>query len=368
MLLLVMVFGDQHIVQIALPRQTADMSGENPVRVDLRRRLFGRYKGRIDGPIVELCRFLRPADSGFRSVRSSNRNSNLLNMKIWKRIIRSKAFIGILGALALVTMLPSVSLADEITWTTRNWSNYQYEENGELKGWGMDIQRMIQRELPQYQHRNLIMNPARRTAEFKTKKNVCSIGLFKNPERKEYMQFGLPDMMTFHLQLYMRREIFEKLGRPKLVSLQRLLENDYGVLAIVRERSYGRILDNILKGFEGADKFVLLRTIAHTSSGFAMLSAERFDFLIEYPENENTTHNMQNIVPVPLEEIPAMVFGHVACAKTEWGANAIKAINKALVKLRPTEEYRRAYGKTLSADQSRVYRKFYNEKFLKPSE
>ena len=159
-------------------------------------------------------------------------------------------YFAIFCAVALVTMLPSVSLADEITWYTRSWHDYQYEENGELKGWGMDIQRMIQRELPQYQHRNLIMTPARRVAEFKSMKNFCAIGLFKNPERVEYMHFGLPDIMTFHLRLFMRREMFEKLGRPKRLSLQTLLENDHGVLAIIKGRSYGRILDNILKRFE----------------------------------------------------------------------------------------------------------------------
>lgn len=182
------------------------------------------------------------------------------------------------------------------------------------------------------------------------------------------MHFGLSDMLAFNLWLYMRTERFEKLGRPKQVSLQRLLESDRGVLATTRGRSYGRILDNILKQFEGADNIVFLSTISHTESGFAMLSADRIDFLTEYPEDETTTHNMHNIVPVPLEGIPTMVCGHAACAKTEWGANAIREINKALIKLRPTEEYREAYGRTLSADQVRIYRKIYNEEFLKPSE
>jgi uncharacterized protein (TIGR02285 family) len=279
----------------------------------------------------------------------------------------NKALIGIVGAVALVTMLPFISLADEITWSTRNWHEYQYEENGELKGWGMDIQRMIQRELPQYQHRNLIMNPARRKAEFKAKKNICSIGLFKIFEREEYMHFGLPDTMTFNLRLFMRREMFEKLGQPKRLSLQTLLENDHGVLAITKGRSYGRILDNILTRFEKSDNILLRSTLEQKSSALSMLRAFRMDFLIEYLESEDATENMHNIVAVPLEKIPQMVFGHVACAKTEWGAKAIEAINKALVKLRPTVEYRRAYEKTLSVDQAKIYRKIYNEEFLKSS-
>ena len=67
--------------------------------------------------------------------------------------------------------------------------------------------------------------------------------------------------------------------------------------------------------------------------------------------------------------ISLMVFGYVSCAKTEWGgAKTIKAINKALVKLRPTEEYRRAYERTLGVDQAKTYRKIYNEEFLKSSD
>ncbi len=183
----------------------------------------------------------------------------------------------------------------------------------------MDIQRLFKRELPQYQHHILIVNPARRAAEFKSKKKVCSIGLFKNTEREDYMYFGLPDILTFPLRLYMRRETFEKLGRPNLVSLRSLLENKHGVLAITKERSYGRPLNNILKRFEGADNIRLRSTSDQQSGAFAMLAAVRIDFIIEYPESVNTTEFMHNIVPVPLEEIPIMSFGHVACAKTVWG-------------------------------------------------
>jgi len=289
----------------------------------------------------------------------------LLYVRILKHIDLSRAIIKLLSAVALVTMLPSISLADEITWSTRNWSEYQYEVNGEFKGWGMDIQRMIQRELPQYQHRNLIMNPARRAAEFKSKKNICSIGLFKKPERKAYMHFGLRDIMTFPLQLYMRREMFEQLGRPKQLSLQTLLENDQAVLAVTKGRSYGSILDNLLKRFEGSDHILVRSTSEQKSSAFAMLKVVRIDFLIEYHEEVNTTETIHDLVAVPLEEIPEMVFGHVACAKTEWGSKAIKAINKALVKLRPTEEYRSAYENTLRPDLVTIYREKYNEEFPK---
>jgi uncharacterized protein (TIGR02285 family) len=170
------------------------------------------------------------------------------------------------------------------------------------------------------------------------------------------------------LRLFMRREMFEKLGRPKRLSLQTLFENDYGVLAVTKERSYGKFLDNIIKQFEKSDNIQLRSTLEQKSSAFSMLGADRVDFLIEYLESEDTTEDMHNIVEVPLGKIPEMVFGHVACAKTEWGAKAIKAINKAIVKLRPTVEYRRAYERTLNADQAKTYRKKYSEEFLKSSE
>lgn len=289
-------------------------------------------------------------------------------MRNLKRITRSKIFVGISGVVALVMMLPTGSLADEITWSTRDWFNHQYLENGELKGWGMDIQRMIQRELPQYQHRNQIMNPARRSAEFRAMKNICSIGLFKNTEREEYMHFGMRNMMTFPLRLYMRREIFEKLGRPDLLSLQALLENNQGVLGITKGRSYGVVLDAILTRFEESVSILTSSQLEQKFSGFLMLEAARLDFVIEYPDDMNTTKFRKNIVAVPIEELPDMLFGNVACAKTEWGAKAIKAINEAVFKLRPTEAYRGAYESTLRADEIRIYRKQYDGQFLNASE
>ena len=99
--------------------------------------------------------------------------------------------------------------------------------------------------------------------------------------------------------------------------MQTLVENDYGVLVITKERSYGRVLDNILKRFEESDNIRLRATLEQKFSAFSMLGADRLDFLIEHPESENTTEDMHNIVAVPLEKIPKMVFGHVACAKTE---------------------------------------------------
>ena len=55
---------------------------------------------------------------------------------------------------------------------------------------------------------------------------------------------------------------------------------------------------------------------------------------------------------------------YVACSKNEWGKKAIENINKALLKVRPTESYRTAYERWLDPSSIEGFRKLYNEVFL----
>ncbi|MCP3926254.1 MAG: hypothetical protein GY714_27120 [Desulfobacterales bacterium] len=103
-----------------------------------------------------------------------------------------------------------------------------------------------------------------------------------------------------------------------------------------------------------------------------MLAAKRFDYLIEYPdEGEFIARKIgvdDALVPVTISEMSDLSWSSTACSKTEWGRKAINRINKALLKLRPTQAYREAYGKILNKNLRSVYQKTYDEIFLKLNE
>lgn len=290
-------------------------------------------------------------------------------MKIRTVSIFEKSLIGAASLSIFLIILPSVLLADQITWMVRDWIPYQYEEGGELKGYGIEMQRMIEQELSQYQHKYLIANPARTIAEFKEKRTVCSLGVFKNPNREEFMHFGIPNELFFHIRLYMRKASFEKMGRPKKVSLQSVLESKEGILAITKGRSYEEAIDKILKRYEGAKNIIVRSDSVQSLSAIQMMATERIDFFLEFVVEGNLATKRlgveEKIVSVALEEVPETGLGYVACAKTSWGEKAIRAINKALLKLRPTKKYRQSYEKYLRKEQIPTFRKAYNKKLLK---
>ncbi len=278
-------------------------------------------------------------------------------------------FILFLSLLGVVSIFQTTLLADEITWMVTDWPPFQYKEGGTFKGYAIELQRLVEAEMPEYTHRTITVNFARLTTEVKNKKNACAFGMYKTPEREMYGYFTIPDLLFFPNVIFMHKEAYKELGKPKTISLRTLLFDNQKKIVLPAKRSFGSVIDKIINKAKSKNNIEYVFTGSISENIFKRLILKRIDYTIEYPIEGSFIAKQiggeDKVVPVLIEEGHSLLFSHTLCPKTPWGLKARNAINRALIKVRNTEEYRSAYEQKLEEHLVPIYRKAYSDVFLK---
>ncbi|MCP4114949.1 MAG: TIGR02285 family protein [Desulfobacteraceae bacterium] len=278
-------------------------------------------------------------------------------------------FISLWGVVALFQApLP----ADEITWLVTEWPPFQYREGGEYKGYAIELQRLVEARMPEYTHRTITANFARIAERIKNGNNACAFGMYKNPEREQYGYFTIPDLLFFPNVVFMSKELHGELGEPVSISLRGLLKDDQKKLLLPAKRKFGPVIDKIIRETRAANNVEYVFTGDFSKNIFRRLTFERIDYTIEYPiEGKFIAAQLgaeDKVVSVMIEEGRTLLYSHTLCPKTPWGLKTVNAINRALLKIRPTEAYRKAYEQRLEEHLIPVYRKAYDDIFLNETE
>lgn len=238
------------------------------------------------------------------------------------------------------------------------------------QGYGNVMAALIEQQLPDYDHHRLVTNVIRHFAMFKRGDNVCSVGLYRTPEREEFLHFSIPSMLTMPPVLVIRKNHLHRYAGEG-VSLAELLRNREFRLGLSSDRSYGAALDAVLRQTPPTTNRLLFSGQELGENYLKMLLLDRIDGLLALPD-EAMYHaeNMgirEQIALVPLSEnqqTPAEWMCMVACPKNEWGRGVIDRINEALIRIRPTEPYRQAYERWLDPESLARYRRVYDTTFL----
>jgi len=268
----------------------------------------------------------------------------------------------------VIQSIPRPLVADEITWMVTNWPPYRYKENAVHKGYGTEWDRLIQKELPEYKHKILIANYARIDKSFREKQNICAMGLYKNETREKHSYFTLPSEFYFPILIFMRKKTHQELGSPAILAFKSIVEDQERKLGIGNGRAYNSLIRQILDEHKGQKN---IRTYSHSNIGMSlmrMLVKNRIDyhleFLIEGKYLAEKIGARDKVVAVMIENLESPLYAWTACSKSEWGLKARNAINRALLKVRPTEAYRSVFEKWLDPHLLPVYRKAYDADFL----
>ncbi len=172
----------------------------------------------------------------------------------------------------------------------------------------------------------------------------CVRSLLPTERRRQSLLFSEP--VTYFLGLRVFVSSQSNVEHPKhQVSLQALLQqHPQLVIGLEKDRSYGDQIDALLSQVDPARMYQKDGSES-TSQLHAMLLANRFDVLIEYP-TVMEYHNVQKSIapqnrPVPLdvEGLPALLTGHVACKDTPENQQFISELNKALTTMTKSDEY-----------------------------
>lgn len=283
----------------------------------------------------------------------------------------SLLFCGI--ALMPVLFAPALSCAkDSVTWMEAVMPPY-FIQSGTLKdqGYGNQITRIIQEGLNDYQHEEMVTNITRHFYKFKQGEKVCSVGLFRTPEREEFMHFSMPSFLTLPAVIIIRNEALPEFAGQTTVRLADILKNTTITLGLAKDRSYGAGLDEVLKQHRGSKNTVEVAGPELSLNLFKMLMKGRLDGILGLPEEALYQAEQLGIrdqlMTLTIEENLngyEAWLSSVGCSKNAWGKAIIDRINAVLLTQRPTERYRAAYERWLDPNAIEQYRKVYEEVFL----
>lgn len=278
----------------------------------------------------------------------------------------------------LVTLVAGRNLQaqDSLAWMEAVAPPFFIHE-GPLKGQGYEdlLTEIIKAHLPDYRHNHMQANITRHYQQWKQGEKVCSVGMYKTPERLEFTYYSIPSVFTLPPVLIIMKDRFQDFGGKKTVSLAQLLKDDKLIIGRSPNRSYGIEFDKALKAHSTGKNTYSYESPELSLNLFKMLQAKRIDALPGLPEEAmylaETMGIRDQIMTLNVEENqanPEASLSYVACSKNEWGKQAIERINHVLLAQRPTEAYRAAYERWLDPSSLEGYRRLYDEVFLKITE
>lgn len=263
----------------------------------------------------------------------------------------------LLGCASWLLILPyaNASVPEErlpLVWVYTSAPPF-YITAGPMKGRGFSDQalRMLQEELPEFDH-VMQMMPIRRLFQFwKEDANLCLMTMVQHPERRD-VDYILSTPYVF----YHPHAVIIKTDNPRVsalrqkaahttVSVEHFFAARNLLFGTMADRPLGRRLDPVYE-LHRAHMHIIERGDTHSLNGlFNMLKLGRVDYLIDYPfvfrfyDQQPEYQGLFDLVPVT-ENRDALIWASVGCTNNEWGKTVIAAINRAIVRLAQRDDYR----------------------------
>jgi len=238
-------------------------------------------------------------------------------------------------------------------------------------GAGWNIMNLMWKNMPDYEHKTALLPLKRIQKDMKQGKHCLFYGLFKTPERQEFMRFSLPCRISPPTMVVIRKEDLPIFGGGKTVSLQGLLENKGLRFLTFNAISYGDIVDKLLAPHEKNENVhVLYRTDEMDQNALGLLRKKRIDYFLAL----NGTHHVADemgiageIVLLPIKEQSEYKVGYITAPKNEWGKQMIEKVNRVLRKQIPTEYFFNLYKPLVSDNMLPELRVQFNKLIVEPS-
>lgn len=216
--------------------------------------------------------------------------------------------------------------------------------DGEDKGTGRFnyILETAQKNLPEYEHATERMNWARFWYEIENNKNICYVFGLKSIEREKIAYFSAPHTLVLPNAIIVKKETAELLDNPSTYSIIELMKDDRFKGYVEKNRSFTKKIDIILKDHE--EESNLRRVSQSAESLIKMVIAGRIDYTLEYPivssYYQKKLDASGSLVGISISEMDPYSYVYMGCTKNEWGREIIEKWNAALMRIKPTEEYR----------------------------
>ena len=259
--------------------------------------------------------------------------------------------------------MPGTSYAkDTLIWLLRDMPPVTIFSGPDQGKGAMDqLLPLLMARMPEYEHLLMHVNRARGMQMLREESFTCDPTLLWTPERAKIITFSIPTYAVRSNGLIIQRQDIQKFAPfmdGKSIDLTTLLESKSVRLGIVAERSYGLVIDPILKSVP-QDALNLHYGNDAIGSLLQMERMGRLDALISYwPEARYQAHQQgmqdQDLMFLPVKGVPKYQFTHIGCSNTPQGRQAMDIINREMRVLRETRLID-LYAQWLPAPQRKEY-------------
>lgn len=245
-------------------------------------------------------------------------------------------------ALLLCIAAPQAWAEDKVLWVKTEWPPVFMPNH---RGFGdAALAWLMARLPPDYTHemRALPLPRLLRLME-DPQLTVCTSNLLRTPEREKQFLISRDIMRMPALGLVVRsadaKSFQPLLDAQGMVEFRRLLQQAALDGAVNQNRSYGPVLDGLLRD---APPDAPVARLPKTSNMVSMLAAKRLDWLLLYPFEATWQARQEQTAPVlsvlPIAEIPTVNLGGVTCNRTPAAKRLVPAID-AILAAHPDEPW-----------------------------
>lgn len=231
---------------------------------------------------------------------------------------------------------------------------------------------LLRQQLPQLNIHTEVVNTSRALLLLKSEPNACTGNKILSEARLQHAvasqlpQVVFPGLRLFALSGSDTAAMLEKLKDAEgRVSVRQLLnEHKNARFAIAGGRNYGKQLQQLINEPQYQKRFWQRHSSDLAMGVIQMLQSGRVELLIEYPNV--VAHNLVNqqqtqVVSVAVAESPAMLLGHILCAKTPQGRELLTLLEQQLAIVSKTPAYLQAHLQWFEASSHAEVTRLYNE-------
>ncbi len=213
------------------------------------------------------------------------------------------------------------------------------------KGSSDQMEQMLIKLLPQYQHQSRFVSFERRELLHADPSALyCSFGVLANADRKAKMQLSIPAAVVMHIALATVRgsTLSQQLQQSGVADLQQLLSQGKFTGLLEKGRSYAPVIEQAQQNSSG----LLAERSFMENNPVDLLLAGRIDFLIDYPHRISylQSRSRQPLLDLDYYQIAGAegrAATYVACSKHPKAAEVITAVNQQLLQLWPDPLYQK---------------------------
>jgi uncharacterized protein (TIGR02285 family) len=288
--------------------------------------------------------------------------------------------------LAATPAIASEDKAHSIVWLQWDLAP-DYIRHGKLKGQGFSTKRqqIVEKLLPEYQHRSIFVSLKRGLAIFKKQQQAASAGkkLSVTHCGADFVSHPHADMddylsvAAFPFRgslLVTRKEKAAQFGKTdEVLSGQSLLSNKALKLVLADNRPYGGMTMPIYNyiGQNPKQKNVVMLTTGNISSSMlSMVYYGRYDYTFAYADKlyyRSLTSNekLEDYRTFKVKENDQWLYGFFGCNRTPMGKKIIEKINDIIRVQKKTKVWKELYGEWLPPTFRAEYYDYYDNVFLK---